>query len=70
MEKKKKLIPSVNDIGSISEIKVGTTKLPAKDKSVTVLYLDNKMEMPSIITDDALTNSKEKIRIIERKGVS
>ena len=70
MEKKKKLIPSVNDIGSISEIKVGTTKLPAKDNSVTVLYLDNKMEMHSIITNDALTNSKEKIRIIKKKGVS
>ena len=59
------LTVNFNDIGSISEIKVGTTKFPAKDNSVTVLYLDNKMEMPSIITDGALTITENNDKVLK-----
>jgi hypothetical protein len=38
-----------------AEIKPGTKKLPVNDNSVTVSYLDNKMEMPFIISGGNLT---------------
>jgi hypothetical protein len=50
-----------NSVSSPAQIKPGATKLPAKDNSVTVLYLNNTMEMPFIISSGSIT-------IIESSG--
>ena len=52
-----------NNAATISEIKTGETKLPAKDNSVTVPYLDNSMQRPSIVTAGTLTitDNNEKV---------
>jgi hypothetical protein len=56
-----------NDIASISQIKTGTVKLPAKDNSVTVMYVDNNMGMPSIITDGTLTIMENNDKVLRGK---
>lgn len=53
------------DITSISEIKTGTVNLP--DNSVTVLYIDSNMGMPSIITGGSLSITENSDNILKGK---